>query len=434
MLSIVLYLSLSGLYLRVIPPGESPDEPSHLQCIEQVTRYGRIPVIDPKPSGNIWWARDRIISGLVCAHMPLYYFVAGYTQQVVQAITGTAAHYEFPPNNPGWETGESPAMFQHLSEPRTSEPLALAVLRWESIALGLVTLVAAGRVARRLMPDQPYAVGLAMILVAGWPQFVYMSRAINNDVLATALAASVVAVLVEVDRPNRFVAASALAVLAVMSKITMTFAAAAVVAVFIFEVAATPQRGRYVRAGLVSSMIFGGAAALILLQPTLRDHLDWSQRTIGNISPTAQTLDYWVQVGYGTLQSGWARLGWMNVFTPDTQAITWWAALGVTSLIGLVTALRDRQHRAARWGLIIGLIWLAAILAGYVRINLNRFQPQFRYAFASVPVLAGLSAAGWLALTRRRPRLQAWLLPAAAGLLLLANLWIIFGVVIPAYT
>ncbi|MBP7686985.1 MAG: hypothetical protein KA765_03720, partial [Thermoflexales bacterium] len=178
-LPIVLYLGLSGLYLGVVPPGESPDEPSHLQCIEQVTRYNRIPLFDPEPRG-IWWARARVISGLTCFHLPLYYFMAGYTQQVVETLTGTTSHYEFPPNNPDWETGQSFSMFRHSSDPAFAEPPAVTVLRWESIALGLVTLIAAGRVAQRLVPNQKYAASLAMVLVAGWPQFVYMSRAINN--------------------------------------------------------------------------------------------------------------------------------------------------------------------------------------------------------------------------------------------------------------
>ena len=108
---IVSYLTLALLYMLAIPAGESPDEPSHLQCIEQVSLRNRIPVIDPRPQGTVWWARERIISGLVCFHMPLYYLLAGYTQKLVHLISATPIHYEFPPNNPLWETGASVAMF-----------------------------------------------------------------------------------------------------------------------------------------------------------------------------------------------------------------------------------------------------------------------------------------------------------------------------------
>ena len=67
-----------------------------------------------------------------------------------------------------------------------------------------------------------------MTLVAGWPQFLFMSRAINNDSLAVALSVGVLAVLVDVGKPRRYVMASVLAALAILTKLTMIFAIAAI--------------------------------------------------------------------------------------------------------------------------------------------------------------------------------------------------------------
>jgi hypothetical protein len=433
-LPFVLYLVLSAMYLRAIPPGESPDEPSHLQCIEQVTLYNRIPIIDPGPTGTIWWARERIISGLVCAHMPLYYFVAGYTEKLVEITTHTPSHYEFPPNNPGWANGESPAMFLHSPEFPADEPIALGVLRLESIVLGLFTIVAAGIVAKRLAPESIEIPLVAMVLVAGWPQFVFMSRAINNDALATALAVCTLAVLVSVRRPKRFVAASLLAALAILSKITMVFAAAAVVVVFAIEIVSAPRRRAYILPGMISVALFGLTAALILLQPTLRLNYDWSQQTIGGANPNAMTISYWGDVLYTSLQSGWARLGWMNVVTPDWQAIAWWSLLLIAGAVGAWASWHtaDDQH-PARAVLIVCGVWLLAILAGYLRINLNRYQPQYRYAFATIPVFAALASVGLNTLLRRFGKARGWLAPSLALTLLLANVWIITAIVLPAY-
>jgi hypothetical protein len=432
-LPFVLYLVLSAMYLQVIPPGESPDEPSHLQCIEQVTQYNRIPIIDPEPTGTIWWARERIISGLVCAHMPLYYFVAGYTEKLVEITTHTPSHYEFPPNNPGWVNGESPAMFLHSPEFPADEPIALGVLRLESIVLGLFTIVAAGIVAKRLGPEYIEIPLVAMVLVAGWPQFVFMSRAINNDALATALAVGTLAVLVSVGRPKRFVAASLLAALAVLSKITMVFAAAAVVVVFAIEIVSAPRRRAYVLPGLISVAFFGMTAALILLQPTLRLNYDWSQQAIGGVNPNAMVSSYWGDVLYTSLQSGWARLGWMNVVTPDGQAITWWSLLLIAGAGGAWARWHTDQRHPARAVLIVCGVWLLAILAGYLRINLNRFQPQFRYAFATMPVFAALASVGLNTLLTRFNRARRLLAPILALTLLLVNVWIIAAIVLPAY-
>jgi hypothetical protein len=433
LIPIGLYLCLSVLYLFAIPSGESPDEPSHLQCIEQVTQYNRIPIIDPQPKGTIWWARERIISGLVCAHMPLYYFMAGYTERLVEITTGTPAHYEFPPNNPSWASGESPAMFLRSAESSDREPIALFVLRLESIVLGIFTIAAAGMVAKQLVPKRPEIPIVAMVLVAGWPQFVFMSRAINNDVLATALAVFTLTILVNVGRPNRFVAASLLATLALLSKITMVFAAAAVVATYAIEIISIPHRKPYILPGIAGATFFSAAAALILLQPTLRLNYDWSQQTIADINPATLNMTYWWDVLYTSLQSGWARFGWMNVVTPDWQAIAWWSLLVMAGAVGAWASWRPHQQHPSRLVLIICGIWLLAILAGYLRINLNRFQPQFRYAFATIPVFAALASIGLNTLLSRFNRIREQLAPILAVTLLLINIWIIAVIVIPAY-
>jgi hypothetical protein len=432
-LPFALYFVLSATYMRISPPGDSPDEPSHLQCIEQVTKYNRIPIIDPPPAGTTWWARERIISGLVCAHMPLYYFMAGYTQRLVEAATNTPAHYEFPPNNPSWASGESPAMFLHVAEPSTDEPLALIALRLESIVLGIFTIITAGIVAKRLMPKLAEAPVVAMVLVASWPQFVFMSRAINNDALATALAVSTLAVLVNVRRPKRFIVASFLASLAVLSKITMVFGVGAVIVIYAMEVVATPNRRDYILPGLVSVAFFGATAALILLQPTLRSNYEWSEQTIASINPAALTITYWRDVLYTSMQSGWARLGWMNVLTPDWQAVVWWCLLISAAVIGAWASWRTSQPYHSRFVLIVCGVWLLAILVGYFRINLNRFQPQFRYAFATLPVLVALASIGLHTLLARFKLNTGLLAPGLAAVLLLVNIWIITAVVIPAY-
>ena len=432
-LPFALYLALSVSYMRIIPPGESPDEPSHLQCIEQVTKYNRVPIVDPPPAGTAWWSRERIISGLVCTHMPLYYFMAGYTQRLVEAATNTPAHYEFPPNNPGWASGESPAMFLHPAEPSANEPLAVIAIRLESIALGIFTIIAGGIVAKRLMPRQTEAPLVAMVLIAGWPQFVFMSRAINNDALATALAVSTLAVLVNVRRPKRFMAASLLAALAVLSKLTMVFGVGAVIVIYALEVIAAPNRRDYFLPGLISIAFFGVTAALILLQPTLRSNYEWSEQTIASVDPAAVTITYWRDVLTTSMQSGWARFGWMNVLTPDWQAVVWWCLLVIAGVIGAWASWHTSQQDQSRLVLIVCGVWLLAILVGYLRINANRFQPQFRYAFATIPVLVALASIGLHTLLARFKLNTGLLAPGLAVLLLLVNVWIITIVVIPAY-
>jgi hypothetical protein len=435
-LPVTLYIFLATLYLFAIPTGESPDEPSHLQCIEQVTRYNRIPIIDPLPGGDIWWARERIISGLVCAHMPLYYFLTGYTQRIVQSLSGIPAHYEFPPNDPGWESGRSKAMFAHPHKDSfltLSEPASLLVLRIESILLGLVSVLGAYRITRKIAPSFPLAATISMTLVAGWPQFLFISRAINNDALAVALSVGVLIVLLEIGKPYRFILASILTALATLSKLTMAFSVSTVVLAFALEMAASRERSAYVRAAIVSVGVFGLLGALLLFQPTLRSHIEWSQATMVGINPAARTVTYWLDVLHASIQSGWARFGWMNVLTPDVQAYAWWLTLALTGAAGAYASIYLSDSRKTRLAALVGCIWLASFLGSYLRINLNRFQPQFRYIFPVAPMLAAFSGTGLSVILKPLERLRPVAAPIIAGLLLLVNLWIIFNVAVPAY-
>lgn len=436
---IFFYLALAILYMLAIPAGESPDEPSHLQCIEQVSLRNRIPVIDPRPEGTVWWARERIISGLVCAHMPLYYLLAGYTQKLVHWISATPIHYEFPPNNPLWETGASVAMFAQTfkdSSLAVREPLTLTMLRIESILFGLVSILVAGHLARRLTPQSPDAALIAMALVAGWPQFLFMSRAVNNDSLAVALSVGVLTVLVDIGKPRRYIVASVLAALAVLAKLTMIFTIAAIIFTLALEIVVSRNEGerwRLVRTGLVSALILGLFGLLLWVQPTLHAHLQWSQDTMRSTYPEAFTAHYWLNVLTLTFQSGWGRFGWMNLTTPDIQVTLWWIAIILTGIVGLSSGLRHPASPTARLVTLIVCAWMACVLASYLRIQINRFQPQFRYALAAAPALAAFSGAGTVALLGAAQRLRQAAALIILAILLAANLWIVFGLVVPAY-
>ena len=395
-LSVGLYLLLSLLYWQAIPTGESPDEPGHLQCIEQVARYGRIPITEPEPVGE-WWGPGVVLSGRMCYHMPLYYLIAGSLQTVIAGITDSSLHFEFPEHNPAF--GETGVMFQQISKDASlqetvSSPL-LASTRWLSILLGLVTLVAANRVATKVFPQQPATPVLATALVAGWPQFVFLSRSISNDVLATAFAAALLVVLVRVGSPNRFPLAALLSAGAIAAKLSMVFTLAVVVIAWALEIwNFDDERGRYLRGLLISVGIWLLTLGALLSNATIRQHLVgsgsyWTQQAGKTFDP-----QYWLDVLALLIESGWGRFGWMNVALPAWQAYLWWGFIAVACIVGLVHAWRVADEPAPKIRLILLLVWMAGIAASVVRINLVVFQPQFRFALASLPVFAALGAGG----------------------------------------
>lgn len=433
LIPIGLYLVLSFAYLFAIPVGESPDEPGHLQCIEQVSQHHRLPTVDPAPEGR-WWSRGVILSGQLCYHMPLYYLVGGYVQRGIAAVTQEPLHFEFPPNKP--RQLQTDAMFLH--EEKTTfwqlpEPFTLVGLRLLSIALGGVTIWASYVVARRLFAVQEDAALLAAVMAAGWPQFVYMSRAINNDALATALAAMVLIILLQIGRPNRFVGAALLAVLAVLTKLSVIFVVGAVLGTWIVEfVMLRQQRKRYVHVLWWMLVIWGLAGALIRFQPVLYEHFIYGSGQVATISPKVFTAVYWRDVVLMTLSSGWARFGWMNIPAPAIHAYVWWIGVLAMMIVGFVAAWRSQVTRQGRLALFVLGLWGVGIIISYLRINLNRFQPQFRYMMTILPVITTLSAAGWLALLRKFVRSR--IIVILFVLLLLAyNYWLIMAIVGPAY-
>lgn len=444
-----LYLALALLYMLAIPAGESPDEPGHLQCVEQVARLQRLPQIEPEPSGR-WWSREALLSGAMCYHMPLYYLLGGALVRGTHAVTGAPLHFEFPASDPNW--GQTNAMFIHEKEALfslpLSEPPTLTALRLFSVLLGAAVIWASGSVARTLFPSRPMMAVGAATLAAGWPQFVFMSRAISNDVPAAALSALVLVILLrDVGKPRRFIWATLLAALAILTKLNMLTLGIAIAAVFVAETIAIPQgrstarrmahdatRRDYRLPAVIGILIFSLLFTIIALQPTLRRHALLAAASFGGIRPEALTLAYWLDVAALTLNSGWARFGWMNVPAPAWQTAVWWAFMGIGVALSIRELWREHaqnSHLRTLFAIILA-VWVGSVTIGYLRINLNRFQPQFRFALALIPVLA-TAAAGYAGRLTRRPSRSAALIVALAVTLFAANVWLLTSIVGPTY-
>jgi hypothetical protein len=432
---VLLYLVLSSVYLYAIPVGESPDEPGHIQCIEQVSRYSRLPVVEPKPKGE-WWSRDVIISGRMCYHMPLYYLLGGYTQKIIGSITNSSLHYEFPPSNP--EFIGSGIMFLHedkLNFSEMPEPLTIIGLRILSVGLGAIVLWAVYRVAVRIFPNNEYIAILSMTIAACWPQFIFLSRSINNDSLATALAVIVLVVLLNAKRPYRIVGAAILSALAVLTKLSVSFTVGVVLVVWLTEFIILRQpKTKYIVVFVASIIIWGGTGLFILSNPIINLHFNQSLNQFSAISNQVWTLSYWSDVFQLTLSSGWAKLGWMSISVPQWHAYVWWSLVSILVLIGVRKVFHLQKTKEHQVNLFILLIWVVAILLAYFRININRLQPQFRFAMAILPIIATMMGAGLLAYFQdHRSKTIISVIVLTAVLLCTYNLWLVFSIIGPTY-
>ena len=389
LIPLTIYFVLAVVYLFAIPVGESPDEPGHLECINQVTLYDRLPEVAPVYSDTVWWSRERLLSGYMCYHMPLYYILAGEIQGAVALWTETAVPFEFPPSN--LDFGHLPNLFIH--ENKTSfwqipEPITLILLRIISICLGSITVSVSYFLAKQFLAS-PWEAAIAATLVAGWPQFVYLSRSISNDTLATALSVLTLAVLVKVEKPNRYWLAATFSWLAVFSKISVIFVPVAVFAMWIFEWQTySKKRREYLWALFSIGVMWISLTSIIFINPVVRKHVLSSFRTFSAVSEAAKTLSYWIDVLLLSMSSGWARFG----------------------------------------------IWCAGILVSYIRINSNRFQPQFRFAQAVIPVLVTMSAIGWQKIVQIKKRIFVKAIVITLAIILVNyNLWFVLSKIQLAY-
>lgn len=430
LLPVALYLVLAALYLLAIPLGESPDEPGHIQCIEQVALDGRLPSTNPPASGEKWWHRQTILSGYMCYHMPLYYLFAG----TVWWVTDTAVDHPFPATNPQFEHQKALFLHSPYHLGQFSEPASLLILRLFSILFGLSLVVGSYLLTQRLFPNQPLFATLAATFAAGWPQLLFYGRAISNDTLATALAVMVLLQLFNLARPYRFVWLTLLGTLTVFTKMSVAFIILPIMIWWGIEFYLYPQQRRaYGQALLLSALIALPALFLLLSHPLLKQHLAISSGAFSAVSAQIFDWTYWQQMLMLSLSSGWARFGWMNLPAPQWHANLWWLFVGAASLAGGWLFWRQASSRTQRLWLLISLLWLLAALFSYGRININRLQPQFRFLLALVPVLTSLTAVGSLYAIRQRPWAQWMVIVGFATLLLLYNLWFIFTAVRQAY-
>lgn len=429
----LLYLMLVILYFLAIPLGESPDEPGHLQCIQQVALYHRLPIVEPKPQGE-WWKPGVTLSGRMCYHMPLYYVTAGLLQKAIGHWTGSPVKVDFPAHNEAF--GETGVMFLHPDKQtllQREEPDVVTGVRILSVFLGLVVVWATMATAHLLFPNSSAIALVAGIWIAGWPQFLFLSRAISNDVLATALASIILVVLLRAGRPLRYLALALLSSLAVLTKVTMLFVVGAVAAIWVLEFVRFPlQRRALVRSAAAMLIVWIATATLVYRTPTLRANFWSSARTFHATNEQAFQIEYWMEVGRLTLSSGWVRFGWMNVAAPDATAYLWWSLVLGLSLVGLVRWWQSAPSERSVLAMIL-LIWFLGAMASYVRINMAVFQPQFRFLQSLLPILCALAAGGLLSMAPQRLRPQVLLCVALIGMAVLINGAIIWGIVMPRY-
>ncbi len=436
---VLLIFSLFTLYNSIsLPLGEAADETDHYQYLRFVARAGHPPLTET----------ERKEAGFKGGLAPLYYWLTAWpitwigesTPPDIRRVDARPERF-IPTDGLGINH-----VLHTLDERRPwhGQVLAWHLVRFLSLPMAWVTLIAIYALARRLVPEQKFIAVAAVAFAAFLPRFVSSSAVINDDNLVFALVALLlltqVLILQGDHRPRTFAILGALFGLALLTKyFSLILIPEILLTLFLY------QGGRLERPPLIPRLrafllglflIAGPWYIFIILRfnridelgfvPGLVASLGEPQITGGLIGllsgqpvrPPAATYAplAWLGLLY---RSFWFEFGWMKIFAP-----TWVYALFTIFLIvactGFISKIKfDRPtlkpnneniknsvfmrptHYPLRtpspipWLLALHLILFVVVLLVRYALSATIDTGQGRHLYPALPVIALLVATGW---------------------------------------
>ncbi|MBN1953750.1 MAG: glycosyltransferase family 39 protein [Anaerolineae bacterium] len=432
------FVVLAGAVSVVNPLFESTDEIRHYRYVRHLVVYRQLPVQGAEA------ARSQ------SHHPPLYYALSALASGWIPSPHTPEIEQ---PLNPFWGyrmwevSVDNKLQYRH--DPAEEFPfragyLAAVVPRWVNVLLGAVAVYLTYRLGRQVWPDRlPLAWGAAA-LVAFTPQFLYLSGAMNNDVIAAAAGAAVLLVSVRIVQQGagqkQLVALGLAYGLALLSKFHL-LAMGGVIGLALalaawrappFERPEPGARSRPLARWLRGLNVVLGLAVIVAGWWFLRN---W--RLYGDPTGMSKVNELWIgrpaSEGWWALSQSlpylwsslWGRFGYGQI--PLPQAI--YGGLLFCCALALVGYLLPRRGPLPRAALLL----LAVTVAGYVAvvfyyILIQPAGPMGRFLFPAFPAFAVLVVGGldrWL----RRPGWSAGI--AAVGMAALA-LVALLGYLFPA--
>ena len=408
------------------PLFESTDEIRHYRYIRYLVLERALPI------------QGREVIRTQSHHPPLYYalsaLVSGWPP------TSHTAQYEHPLNPfwgyRNWEPGvDNKLQYLHTpaeSLPRADEFFPAYLARWLNVLFGALTLFCAYQLGLRVWDDAGVALATAF-MVAFNAQFVYLSAAMNNDILAALLGTFVLwlcVMFLQRETPGwRWLLALGLALgIAALAKVHLLIMGAVIALTLLLKVLpllSGPRSERDLRSAATQWLLGMGcvllAGALVSgwwfwrnvqlygdpLGMTALNELWGGRPAAGNWWALRQGLPYlWASL--------WGRFGYGQIPLPDVV----YGGLLVFCLVGFLGYLR-RGETVLPWAemtLLGTTVLLFTIVVSYY-ILIQPAGAMGRFLFPALPAFAALIAGGW-ARWLRHGALTAWLMGLSLGAVL----------------
>lgn len=440
---LALFVMLAVSASIINPLHEATDELRHYRFVRHIVQEGSLPV------------QGATACSAQGHHPPLFYGLAAVATFWVD--TGQEVCAE-PAGNPFWayrywEVGrDNKNQYLHTAAERfpwAGEALAAHLSRFVNVALGAATVYLTWLIGRVVWPKRPLLALGGAAFIAFNPMFVYMSGAINNDVIAALSGASVILACVRLVTDENGLSRrwglvlGLLYSLALMSKFNLA-AIALPVAVAMTWVA---WRKKQWRLWLEMVLIIGVVTLLLTGWWFVRNQLLYGEPTgvqklteLWGVRNPADSFGLAVYELPYVWTSLWGRFGYGQVPLPEAiyTGLRWLALLAALGYLIPILRRRTAEVKTAAIPLLILALNVAvffAVVFNYLLIS--PAGPMGRFFFPALPALAvlmfyGLRQYFWWAGSDVQ-RVDKWLAMAAhIGMIGLtaAALW---GFLRPAY-
>jgi len=436
---LLVFVVLGVVYSLVTPPLEASDEFDHYPYVQHVQTELSLPVMDPQDPEP--WRQEA-------GQPPLYYaLMAGVTFWIdtsdVLDVRQLNKHAFI--GDPGQTCNKNLVIHRPEREtfPWTGTVLAVHLIRLVSVGLGAVTVWLVWQVAAHLCPTLLWVPPLAAALTAFNPMFLFISAAVNNDVLSALLGSLTLLLLLKRRESEDLLRIDlwlgdvlGLAALTKVSLVAMIPLAMTVVAFDTWRRHPDESKVRRATEVLKHCAVIGLLAAAISVWWYIRNWRLYGNLTGLNVfmeilGQRAEPLTWrglWGE--FGTFRwTYWGLFGGVNVAAPKGLYVLG-DLLALAGLAGLIRrAWRRRREEAGLWW--IPATWVGLLFVLLLRWVLLYYSFQGRLMFPAVAALSTFLALGlgeWLP-SRWRPA-AGW---AVGGTLLILAAIIPFASIRPAY-
>jgi hypothetical protein len=432
-LIVAIFVGLGIAYNIATPIFETPDEVWHYAYVRELAIYHRLPVVDADG------AQPYRHEGL---QPPLYYAMGSV---FISWMNGSDLE-SFPPPNPFARIGDPRAesndnrnAFLHQSDdqfPLRGTTLAVHLIRLFSTLLGAITIVATFALARELFPQQITIALGAAAFIALLPQFIFISSAISNDNLATALTASALYLIVRIARRgmnlSRVLVLGILVSAALLTKLT-TIALSPLVLIVLAHSALKERNWRSI---ITNGAILAALVALIagwwyFRNLFLYGDLTTFGRLAGLVGERPHPLSFWrwlTAEGEGLRLSTWGVFGWFNI-RASSEFYFFFDGLALLGAIGIAIAIYARRNLSIGMGILA--LWCGLIVFSFWGYASNIITSQGRLLFPALPAWAIFWS--WGIATLAPSRFRSWVVLGIAGFQVMIAALVPWFFIAPAY-